>query len=148
MKLWSRDEMSVVGTTAPGGAGLMMPLDAKPPGRVRMTFPAVLASNGIINPAPPQAMVPTTLISSRDQSCTFYDAAITETTPGTGVEAALAAFDTQWTANTQSNHQLHPQNINPASMVSGVRGSDLREDNDLVQQRADQGHGHGRSASR
>ncbi len=59
----------------------------------------------------------------------MYDAAITETTPSTGVEAALAAFDTQWTSSLQAQHNLHPQNVNPASIVSGFVVPTFKEDN-------------------
>ncbi len=97
--------------------------------KVVRTLPGRFTSNGIINPTPPQATPPDQLITTNDTSRTVYDPAITETTPGTGVEAALSAFDAQWTASMQGQHNLHPQNVNPGSIVSGFVVPIFKEDN-------------------
>jgi outer membrane protein TolC len=44
---------------------------------------------------------------------TVYDPAISETTPFTGVEYALSAFDTQWTTNFFYQKNDHQQNVQP-----------------------------------
>lgn len=72
---------------------------------------------------------PDAIITNPDTNRGVYDPAITETTPGTGVEAALAAFDTQYTASVQGQHNLHPQNVSPASIVSGFVVPVFKEDN-------------------
>jgi outer membrane protein TolC len=104
--------------------------------KVYRTLNGAFGSNGIINPAPPQGPQniggtsgATNLISNPDTNKTVYDAAITDTTPGTGVEAALAAFDTQWTSSIQAQHNLHPQNVSPTSIVSGFVVPVFKEDN-------------------
>ncbi|HEX3726025.1 MAG TPA: TolC family protein [Pirellulales bacterium] len=56
---------------------------------------------------------PDSLITNPDLNRTVYDPAITETTPFTGVEYALSAFDSQWTTNFFYQKNDHQQNVEP-----------------------------------
>ncbi len=53
---------------------------------------------------------PDAITLNPDQSRTVYDPAIIESTPYTGVESALAAFDTQWSTNFFYQHNDRQQN--------------------------------------
>jgi len=56
---------------------------------------------------------PDAITLNPDATRTVYDPAIIETTPFTGVESALAAFDTQWSSNFFYQHNDRQQNILP-----------------------------------
>ncbi len=56
---------------------------------------------------------PQQLTQQPDNIGTVYDPAIVETTPFTGVEYALAAFDAQWTTNLFYSKNDHQQNVLP-----------------------------------
>jgi outer membrane protein TolC len=56
---------------------------------------------------------PDAITLGADQVRTIYDPAIVETTPFTGVENALAAFDTQWSNNFFYQHNDRQQNVLP-----------------------------------
>src|SRR5262249_18227339 len=53
------------------------------------------------------------LTANPDLNRTVYDPAITETTPFTGVEYALSAFDAQWSTNLFYQKHAHQQNVQP-----------------------------------
>jgi outer membrane protein TolC len=61
---------------------------------------------------------PDSLTSAPDSSRTVYDAAITETTPFSGVEYALSQFDTQWSTNLFYNHNDRQQNVRPTVPIT------------------------------
>ena len=61
---------------------------------------------------------PDALTQGPDQVRTIYDPAIVETTPFTGVESALAAFDTQWSNNFFYQHNDRQQNVEPTVPIS------------------------------
>lgn len=61
---------------------------------------------------------PDTLTSAPDASRTVYDAAITETTPFSGVEYALSQFDAQWTTNLFYQKNDRQQNVRPTVPIS------------------------------
>jgi outer membrane protein TolC len=54
---------------------------------------------------------PTFLTQSPDSVSTIYDPALVESNARTGVEAALAAFDAQWTTNVFWERNRNPQNV-------------------------------------
>ncbi len=56
---------------------------------------------------------PDAITQGPDNARTVYDPAIIETTPFTGVESALAAFDTQWSSNFFYQHNDRQQNVLP-----------------------------------
>ncbi len=56
---------------------------------------------------------PDAITQAPDQVRTIYDPAIVETTPFTGVENALSAFDTQWSTNFFYQHNDRQQNVMP-----------------------------------
>jgi outer membrane protein TolC len=56
---------------------------------------------------------PDAITLAADQTRTIYDPAIIETTPFTGVENALSAFDTQWSTNFFYQHNDRQQNVLP-----------------------------------
>jgi len=61
---------------------------------------------------------PDSLTSAPDASRTVYDAAITETTPFTGVEYALSQFDAQWTTNLFYQKNDRQQNVRPTVPIT------------------------------
>ncbi|HEY2893164.1 MAG TPA: TolC family protein [Pirellulales bacterium] len=61
---------------------------------------------------------PDALTSAPDASRTVYDAAITETTPFSGVEYALSQFDTQWSTNLFYQKNDRQQNVRPTLPIS------------------------------
>ncbi len=61
---------------------------------------------------------PDSLTLGPDQARTIYDPAIVETTPFTGVESALAAFDAQWSSNFFYQHNDRQQNVLPQGVVT------------------------------
>lgn len=61
---------------------------------------------------------PDSLTSAPDTSRTVYDAAITETTPFSGVEYALSQFDAQWTTNLFYQKNDRQQNVRPTVPIS------------------------------
>jgi len=56
---------------------------------------------------------PDAITQGPDAARTVYDPAITETTPFTGVEYALSAFDAQWSTNLLYAKNDHQQNVAP-----------------------------------
>jgi outer membrane protein TolC len=61
---------------------------------------------------------PDAITQAPDAARTIYDPAIVETTPFTGVENALAAFDTQWSTNLFYQHNDRQQNVLPQIPIS------------------------------
>lgn len=61
---------------------------------------------------------PDSITLGPDQVRTVYDPALVETTPFTGVESALAAFDTQWSNNLFFQHNDRQQNVQPQGVVT------------------------------
>jgi outer membrane protein TolC len=61
---------------------------------------------------------PDAITLGADQVRTIYDPAIVETTPFTGVENALSAFDAQWSSNFFYQHNDRQQNVLPAGVVT------------------------------
>ncbi|MBI3837100.1 MAG: TolC family protein [Planctomycetia bacterium] len=61
---------------------------------------------------------PDALTTGPDVTRTVYDPAITETTPFSGVEAALSAFDARWSTNLFYQKNNHQQNVNTLQPVS------------------------------
>jgi outer membrane protein TolC len=61
---------------------------------------------------------PDALTSNPEAVRTVYDPAIAETTPFTGVEYALSAFDTQWTTNFFYQSNDHQQNVEPSFPIT------------------------------
>ncbi|MGD9722135.1 MAG: TolC family protein [Pirellulales bacterium] len=61
---------------------------------------------------------PDGLTLAPDAARTVYDPAIVETTPFTGVEYALAAFDAQWNTNLFFQHNDRQQNVQPTFPIT------------------------------
>ncbi len=61
---------------------------------------------------------PDLLTRQADGIATVYDPAIVETTPFTGVEYALAAFDAQWTTNLFYSKNDRQQNVQPTFPIT------------------------------
>jgi outer membrane protein TolC len=61
---------------------------------------------------------PDAITQQTDAVRTIYDPAIIETTPFTGVENALAAFDAQWANNFFYQHNDRQQNILPQGVIT------------------------------
>src|SRR5690606_34783505 len=61
---------------------------------------------------------PDAITQAPDQTRTIYDPAIIETTPFSGVESALSAFDAQWTSNFFYQHNDRQQNVEPQVPIS------------------------------
>ena len=61
---------------------------------------------------------PDAITLNPDQTRTVYDPAIIESTPYTGVESALAAFDTQWSTNFFYQHNDRQQNVLPRGVIT------------------------------
>lgn len=61
---------------------------------------------------------PDAITQAPDQTRTIYDPAIIETTPFSGVESALSAFDAQWTSNFFYQHNDRQQNVQPTVPIN------------------------------
>jgi len=61
---------------------------------------------------------PDSISTQPDSIRTVYDPAIIETTPFTGVEYALSAFDTQWSTNLFYNKNDRQQNVQPQGVIT------------------------------
>ncbi len=72
---------------------------------------------------------PDSIMTAPDNSRGVYDPALTETTPVTGVEAALAAFDTQLTSNLNWQHNHHPNNVRTSGIYRNFNQQFYKEDN-------------------
>ena len=72
---------------------------------------------------------PDAIMTAPDNSRGVYDPALTETTPVTGVEAALAAFDTQLTSNLNWQHNHHPNNVRTNGIYALINRAFYHEDN-------------------
>ncbi len=71
---------------------------------------------------------PDALITNPDAARTVYDPAITETTPFSGVEYALSAFDAQWANSLTYNKNDHQQNVLPQFPITNFFRPVFQED--------------------
>src|SRR5205085_8784403 len=68
------------------------------------------------------------ITNGADVTRTIYDPAIAETTPFSGVEYALSAFDAQWSTNLFYQKNDHQQNVRANGIVNAffVRSEERR----------------------
>jgi outer membrane protein TolC len=71
---------------------------------------------------------PDALTTGPDVARTVYDPAIIETTPFSGVEYALSAFDAQWANSLSYNKNDHPQNVLPQFPITNFFRPVFEED--------------------
>ncbi len=83
-----------------------------------------LANAKVVRVLGPSVDIPDTLLSNPDFVETVYGPAVTEANPRTGVEAALSAFDTQFTTNVLWERNERPINF----LLGGLVARELRQD--------------------
>ncbi len=71
---------------------------------------------------------PDSITTNPDAVRTVYDPAITETTPFSGVEYALSAFDAQWANSLTYNKNDHQQNVLPQFPITNFFRPVFQED--------------------
>ena len=71
---------------------------------------------------------PDAITQSPDTTRTVYDPAIVETTPFSGVEYALSAFDTQWSTNSFFQKNDRQQNVLPQQPITSFFRQTFQQD--------------------